>query len=528
MTTAVGGIAINIGANAAEMITEMDRAAQAVLGESRRMKRGLDSAQQGFRQVEVSSRRMSGAVRSNVGNVAFQVQDFIVQVSSGTSAMRAFAQQAPQMFVGFGPAGAIVGTIAAAVGALGGAIFSAGDDAEGAGQKIAGMVDALKGLEGQAARTADQMVRAFAEANASIRDLTGSSLEIQAVNLGRARDAARTQLGEAISGVIDEGQLRERAAIGGDALAANVIEVVEAYKREELTLKELNTELLRAEQTNNATGEALAGQTQKIIDAATAYEQLKQQLDEVGQAQERIRLGIGELSNQPFGPEPPPTGRGSRATAAGQREPRRNAFQFGPPAPPAIAVPSRITAEQARALEATDQLNKSLAEQQRLAQGIASSFANFATTAVFEGLDTAAQQFVRTLVQMTLQLAIQAAIMSALGFATGGSGFAAAGAGAGAGGGGPLGAVLGGFGQLFGRASGGPVFPGTSFLVGERGPEVFTPSAVGQITPTNAIGSVNIDARGAQVPVGSDINRAIAGFERRLPSIMAEAQRRGG
>jgi hypothetical protein len=42
------------------------------------------------------------------------------------------------------------------------------------------------------------------------------------------------------------------------------------------------------------------------------------------------------------------------------------------------------------------------------------------------------------------------------------------------------------------RALGGPVAPGGSYLVGERGPELFTPSSSGNITPNGAIGGNTI------------------------------------
>jgi phage-related minor tail protein len=46
---------------------------------------------------------------------------------------------------------------------------------------------------------------------------------------------------------------------------------------------------------------------------------------------------------------------------------------------------------------------------------------------------------------------------------------------------------------LEGRASGGPVIGGTSYLVGERGPELFTPSRSGMITPNGAtVGAGNV------------------------------------
>jgi hypothetical protein len=42
------------------------------------------------------------------------------------------------------------------------------------------------------------------------------------------------------------------------------------------------------------------------------------------------------------------------------------------------------------------------------------------------------------------------------------------------------------------RASGGPVMSGGSYIVGEKGPELFTPGSSGSITPNNALGGANI------------------------------------
>ena len=42
------------------------------------------------------------------------------------------------------------------------------------------------------------------------------------------------------------------------------------------------------------------------------------------------------------------------------------------------------------------------------------------------------------------------------------------------------------------RANGGPVAQGGSYIVGERGPELFTPGSSGNITPNYAMGGANI------------------------------------
>ena len=53
-------------------------------------------------------------------------------------------------------------------------------------------------------------------------------------------------------------------------------------------------------------------------------------------------------------------------------------------------------------------------------------------------------------------------------------------------------------------ASGGPVTGGKPYIVGEKGPELFTPGVSGNITPNHALGGstnvvVNVDASGSSV-----------------------------
>lgn len=76
---------------------------------------------------------------------------------------------------------------------------------------------------------------------------------------------------------------------------------------------------------------------------------------------------------------------------------------------------------------------------------------------------------------------------------------AAAGQGAGGGLGDILSTVLkGGFAGA--RASGGPVLPGGSYLVGERGPEVFRPAGAGVVESAGGGVTVNVTVQGAASP----------------------------
>ena len=73
--------------------------------------------------------------------------------------------------------------------------------------------------------------------------------------------------------------------------------------------------------------------------------------------------------------------------------------------------------------------------------------------------------------------------------------------------GGLAGVIAGLFGGSPGRATGGPVSPGRPYWVGERGPELFVPTAAGQVAASGAAGvprdvrvSITVHAPGGEAP----------------------------
>ena len=77
----------------------------------------------------------------------------------------------------------------------------------------------------------------------------------------------------------------------------------------------------------------------------------------------------------------------------------------------------------------------------------------------------------------------------------------------------------------FGKAMGGPVTGGTSYIVGERGPELFTPGSSGMITPNHALGGstnivVNVDASGSNVEGDEEQGRELG----RLISVAIQSE----
>ena len=87
---------------------------------------------------------------------------------------------------------------------------------------------------------------------------------------------------------------------------------------------------------------------------------------------------------------------------------------------------------------------------------------------------------------------------------------------------GAIGTLLG----LPGRATGGPVAPGAAYLVGERGPEVFVPTAAGRVEPPprSAGRDVRVSIQIAQ-PKGSDAPVALRRSSRQIASSVRRALR---
>jgi hypothetical protein len=143
------------------------------------------------------------------------------------------------------------------------------------------------------------------------------------------------------------------------------------------------------------------------------------------------------------------------------------------------------------------------------ARNVAQDFENFLVNPAQQGFKGLLNAWIKTLEQMVAK-ALTVQIFSALfgGTASGGA--------------------TSGLGSFFsaaltyggGRAAGGPISGGTSYLVGENGPELFTPAGNGRITPNGVGGSTvfnhhyYIDAKGA------DAER----IQRILPAMMEQTR----
>jgi len=118
------------------------------------------------------------------------------------------------------------------------------------------------------------------------------------------------------------------------------------------------------------------------------------------------------------------------------------------------------------------------------------------------------------------------ALQSGIGHLFGSGGGGGGGSGGGGGGlGNLLGTTIGALFGLPGRATGGPVAPGRAYLVGERGPEVFVPTAAGRVE-TGLSAAPGRDVRVAiqvAVPRGQAAPTAMQRSSRQIASAVRRA-----
>lgn len=136
------------------------------------------------------------------GQLSYQVQDFAVQVASGTSAFMAFAQQAPQAAGAFsmlgGRLGAIipyVGTIIAIGAAVAPVFLNMGEKAKSAGDRIedlAGAMDRYRSAVDAASITTDELRRKYG-------DLAEAARAALIVTMQQAAHEANERLAEVLT-----------------------------------------------------------------------------------------------------------------------------------------------------------------------------------------------------------------------------------------------------------------------------------------------------------------------------------------
>lgn len=168
---------------------------------------GATQAAAAMDKLETSSTQAAAASTAAAGNVGkvgqvaaqagYQVQDFATQVSMGTSAFTAFAQQAPQFLSIFGPGGALAGALLA-VGAVATKVFldmasnakEAGQAAEDLAEKL---TDAYKAQGGKEAQAAISAIERQSELTNILRESELDLIDVKNNRIKTEEDLAKKQ-----------------------------------------------------------------------------------------------------------------------------------------------------------------------------------------------------------------------------------------------------------------------------------------------------------------------------------------------
>ncbi|MEI9740647.1 tail protein (tape measure) [Enterobacter kobei] len=130
----------------------------------------------------------TGSWKTSMQQAGYQVQDFIVQVQGGQSALVAFAQQGSQLAGAFGPGGAIVGSIIALSSVLAGVLITSLNGGKNA-------MDALK----DAAEAMDKVITISSQGVAALSDKYAALARVNADVATLLRNQALLEYNQAIS-----------------------------------------------------------------------------------------------------------------------------------------------------------------------------------------------------------------------------------------------------------------------------------------------------------------------------------------
>jgi hypothetical protein len=265
-----------------------------------------------------TGRRFGGP--GGLQNVSYQLQDFIVQVSGGTDALRAFSQQGPQILSGFGMWGSVLGIAAAGVGILASSLggFETAADRAKIAQKS--FDDALKGAEGamtEGEKKAAEFARKLSLVEAGYLSLAKTGVEAairdQSKELEKNAENTTRALGQ-VQSAINAYHLSLVNATTGDILKdkpftdfyAKVKPILDRLAQPGLSTAEysdLNQQLIGLQTTAKAFGVDLQGLIDGNAKSGQAALEHAAKLKELADINTRLNdlMGIGASVLRAFG-----------------------------------------------------------------------------------------------------------------------------------------------------------------------------------------------------------------------------------
>lgn len=182
-----GGIYIEIEADVAKLLTGQQQANKALDSIGDNAQKTANQLNKLDTQVSATSKGVSSGLRSSVQQAGYQIQDFIVQVQGGQSALVAFSQQGSQLAGAFGPGGAIVGALIALGTVVAGTLISSLNGGKSA-------MDALK----DAAERMNDVISVSSQGIAALSDKYANLARVNATAATLLRNQAAIEYNQAL------------------------------------------------------------------------------------------------------------------------------------------------------------------------------------------------------------------------------------------------------------------------------------------------------------------------------------------
>jgi len=403
----------------------------------------------------------------------YQVGDFAVQVGAGTSAIQAFGQQGSQLLGIFGPFGAALGAVVAIAAALGNAFAKADAEATGFTKTTEALNEAMTASASLGSNVADKTD----ELRKTYGNVTPEVIKL--VNAQRLLNfMAQVKAFHAAKGALSAytDKVRKAGEISSKGAlfrtpTENVKHLLESF--EDLT-EGLGTKSIPA---INELGERL-----KAVSGAEGFEQT---ILAVTEAREQL----------------------ARMGAVGTERGKELQDSLTAIAENALAVENGF-ANMNTATEESFEISKMMADNFGQAFG-----------GVIKGTKSASDAF-KNMASSIVSSLIDILIVQRLVGTVGGGGKAGTG----------LAGLLSGT-----RATGGPVTAGQTYLVGERGPELFTSGTSGRVIPNSqmqgggatVVQNINIST-GVSQTVRAEISQLMPQIANSAKAAVLDAKQRGG
>ena len=194
---------------------EVDKNTAALTRNTKATKLAADASNQ-YGTYSITAGKKLNTFNMKVQQTGYQLQDFFVQIQSGTSFFTAFGQQASQLAGIFGPAGAVFGAVIAigsAIAAIGYNALTASEEVKEFGEEFGEAktyLDAFKDSLDLLAQENGELEETFGNYTSYIRNLEEAALSA-------SESLSRIELGESVSALskkIDDGLLNGFTPLG--------------------------------------------------------------------------------------------------------------------------------------------------------------------------------------------------------------------------------------------------------------------------------------------------------------------------